>query len=76
MFLDTIIISALYYIIKPFSKYWEPTINLNLLQPQDFEKKKSIKIYGTGLVYLPTNLRYKSTIHVGKNAMDPMGILS
>ena len=74
MFLDTIIISALYYIIKPFSKYWEPTINLNLLQPLDFEKK-SIKIYGTGPVYLPTNLRYKSTIHVGQNAMDPMAIL-
>ena len=32
-----------------------------------------------GLVYLPTNLSYKSTIHVGKytvRPMDPMGLVS
>ena len=43
MLFDTMIISALYYIIKPFSKYWEPTINLNLLQPLDFEKNNQLR---------------------------------
>ena len=39
-----------------------------------------IPIGSMGLVHLPTNLPYKSTIHVGKRkvemkmSMDPMGI--
>ena len=38
--------------------------------------KKMISIGSMGLVYLPTNLPSKSTIHVGKytSAMDPMGL--